>query len=183
MENDRLHSFARAVAARQAQKTAVADDPESTAGAVDEALYLEVAKELGMTEEELVAARAEGELKKARARTLRSQSLVDEAIAELEDVIAFSPLDVDAQYLLADSLFLRAKHTKSDADVARARALAVDVVRLAPGHPEIRPLLAALQIHKTAEANKTWSTGTIAMAVGLVAVLVSGLAAAVMMLR
>lgn len=138
---DRLHDFARAVVARQQEQTDVPDEDVMKA----------VALELGMTEEELLAARAEGEARKQRARTLRQQGLVDESIAELEQAHAFTPTDLEATTMLADGLVKRGRRTDSATDLERARALCLAVLKAAPANAEAAALLNVIRMNPAGE--------------------------------
>ncbi len=129
--SDRLHDFARAVVTRQQEQEE----------RVDEATMLAVAQDLGMSEADLLAARAEGQARKQRATTLRSQQLLDEAIAELEQAHAFNPIDLEASVMLADVLVKRGRKNDSAADLERARLLCKAVLAAAPANSEAASLL------------------------------------------
>jgi hypothetical protein len=157
--SDRLHDFARAVVTRQEQqKTEV----------VDEETLRAVALELGMSEDELLAARAEGEARKQRARTLRQQGLVDEAIGELEAAHAFSPADLEASTLLADALVKRGRRNDDAADLQRARALCLAVLQAAPGHTEAAALLNVIRNNPAGEHRRV----PVGVTVGLIGAVV-----------
>src|SRR6187549_1703300 len=76
---------------------------------VDEQMMLDVAKELGMSEEELLKAKEESRQRKTRAQALRSAGNLDQAIEELDFAHAFNPLDVEIMFMLADGLFTRSQ--------------------------------------------------------------------------
>lgn len=159
---DRLHDFARAVVARQEQQKAeVLDDATMTA----------VALELGMTEAELLAARAEGESRKQRARTLRQQGLVDEAVVELESAHAFSPLDLEASTMLADALVKRGRANDDAADLQRARAICLAVLQAAPSNRDAASLLTVIKNNPAGQHRRVpagvWAA--LAVVVGVIA--------------
>lgn len=139
--SDRLHDFARAVVTRQQEQ----------ADAVDEETMRAVARDLGMTDEELLQARAEGETRKTRARTLLSQQLVDDAIADLEQAHAFNPLDLEATTMLADALVKRGRKADSAVDLERARSLCRAVLNAAPSNREAAQLLNVIKNNPAGE--------------------------------
>jgi len=139
---DRLHDFARAVVARQEQQHAEVLDDETMKA---------VANELGMSDEELLAARAEGEARKQRARTLRQQALVDEAVVELESAHAFSPLDLEASTMLADALVQRGRKNDDDGDLQRARAICLAILQAAPTNRDAASLLNVIRNNPAGE--------------------------------
>ncbi|MBM4281415.1 MAG: hypothetical protein FJ137_11875 [Deltaproteobacteria bacterium] len=163
--SDRYHEFARAVVARQEQQR-----ERREAGHLDEATMKAIAVELGMTEEDLLAARAEGEARKQRARALRQQGLVDEAIVELESAHAFAPLDLEATALLADALVKRGRKNDDDADLQRARALCLDVLQAAPAHNDAAALLNVIR-NNPAGAHRRVPAGVVVGAAAVVGVL------------
>ena len=166
--NDRLHDFARAVVTRQEQhKAEVLDDETMRA----------VALELGMTEDDLLAARAEGESRKQRARTLRQQGLVDEAVAELESAHAFSPLDLEASTMLADALVKRGRKNDDDGDLQRARAICLAVLQAAPTNRDAASLLNVIRNNPAGE-HKRVPAGVwvgVAVVIGLLALVLARL--------
>jgi hypothetical protein len=171
MEAERAHAFAKAVVTRQANQA-------TTTLEQDEALMVEVAAELGMTEAELLEARAEGQARKQRARAMLSKSAVAEAIVELEQAVAFSPHDVDAAYLLAHALFTRAKRSNDPEDLVRSHQLCLDVLRHAPGHTDAPGLLASLTLAEKAAKNRASSPALmigVVVAVGTVLSALGGL--------
>ena len=156
--DDKLAHFATRVVALQEERQAT----------VDEDTMRQVALELGMSDEDILRAKAEGETRKQRARTLRSQSLVDEAIEELETVHAFNPLDADGTLMLADALFVRARKKADAQELVRARQLCLEVIQAAPANTDAAALLNAIK-NNPAETQKA-STGVvvaIALAIGL----------------
>jgi hypothetical protein len=128
---ERLHAFAKAVVARQ----------EKQARDVDEETRRAIALELGMTEEDLLAAAAETEAQKARAKILRRSGLLDDAINSLEAAHAFAPSDLEASFLLADALVARGRKLDDADSLARARDLCLSILEAAPGHTEASSLL------------------------------------------
>lgn len=135
MSNDRLHDFARAVVVRQQEQ---ADD-------VDEQTMRAVARDLGMSDEDLLAAQAEGQSRKRLAQTYRQQQLIDEAIAELEQAHAFNPLDVEATVMLAELLVKRGRKNDDAADLERARGLCRAALKAAPANTEAASILNVIQ--------------------------------------
>jgi tetratricopeptide (TPR) repeat protein len=162
--SDRLHDFAKAVVVRQQEQH---ED-------VDEATLQAVARDLGMSDEELLQARAEGQARKQRAQTLRQQQLIDEAIAELEQAHAFNPLDVEATVMLAEVLVKRGRKHDDGADLERARALCQAALKAAPANTEAASLLNVIQNNPAGERSAV-PAGIIigaAIAVGFIGVIV-----------
>jgi tetratricopeptide (TPR) repeat protein len=158
--SDRLHDFARAVVARQQEQ---GDTP-------DEEVMKAVALELGMTEEDLLAARAESAARKKSAHTMRQQGAYDEAIAELEQAHAFAPTDLEATTMLADTLIRRGRKKDDAADLERARGLCLAVLRAAPANTEAATLLNVIKMNPAGEHKRV--PGGIVVAV-LVAIIVA----------
>ncbi len=164
MSNDRLHDFAKAVVARQQEQ---ADD-------VDEATMREVARDLGMSDEDLLKAQAEGQERKRRAQTLRQQGLVDETISELEQAHAFNPLDIEATVMLADALVKRGRKADSVEDLERARGLCKVALKAAPANSEASAILNVIQ-NNPAGVGKSIPPGVViglAIAVGFIGVII-----------
>lgn len=169
--SDRLHDFAKAIATRQ---TEVADD-------VDAATIDAIAKDLGMSDDEILAARAEGQARQQRARALRQRGLFDEAIAELDQAHAWNPLDVETMTDLADCLIRRARKTNAAEDYERATRLCHHALRAAPANREAPALLQQMQMNPLRTPSSSSSTALVFAVLGvLVAV---GIAAAVFFLR
>lgn len=140
MTEDHLHRFAsKVVELKEKQHT------------VDEALMLEVAKELGMSEEELVKVKEESRAHKQRAHALRSAGSLEEALSELETAWAFNPLDVEIIYQLADALHARSKRSKDPTEWARSLELAKQVLDIAPAHKDAPALITAIRNHDPAK--------------------------------
>jgi tetratricopeptide (TPR) repeat protein len=137
MSDDHLQRFATRVVELQERQ-------EKRSGRVDEELMREVARELGMSDEELARVRDESRARKDRARALRAAGSLEPAIAELEMAWAFNPLDVELAYMLADGLFSRARKTGDAGDRQRARDLCLQVLEAAPAHAEAPALLNAI---------------------------------------
>jgi tetratricopeptide (TPR) repeat protein len=133
MSEDHLQRFATKVVELQEKRERV-----------DEALMISVAKDLGMSEADLIAVKEQSAQHKQRAQALRSAGSLDDAIAELETAWAFNPLDVEIMYMLADGLHTRARRTKDEAEWARAKDLAKQVLEIAPAHKEAPALLTAI---------------------------------------
>jgi len=169
MSTDRLHDFARAVVVRQQEQ---ADD-------VDEETMRAVARDLGMTDEDLLAAQAEGQSRKRLAQTYRQQQLIDEAIAELEQAHAFNPLDVEATIMLAEVLVKRGRKNDDAADLERARGLCRAALKAAPANTEAASILNVIQ-NNPAGQRGTVPPGVIiaaAVAVGVILAVVAALIA------
>ena len=167
MSSDRLHDFARAVVARQQEQQ---DD-------VDEATMRAVARDLGMSDDDLLRAQAEGQERKRRAQTLAQQGLVDEVIAELEQAHAFNPLDLEAMVLLADALVKRGRKTDNATDLERARGLCKVCLKAAPANTEAASILNVIQ-NNPVGANKSIPPGLIiglALAAGFIGVVLIAL--------
>lgn len=135
--SDRLHDFAKAIATRQTQ---VADD-------VDAATIDAIARDLGMSDDDILAARAEGQARQQRARALRQRGLFDEAIAELDQAHAWNPLDVETMTDLADCLVRRARKNNTAEDYERATRLCHHALRAAPANREAPALLQQMQMN------------------------------------
>ncbi|MDP2339451.1 MAG: hypothetical protein Q8O67_00725 [Deltaproteobacteria bacterium] len=167
---DRLHDFARAVVVRQQES---ADD-------VDEATMREVARELGMSDEDLLKAQAEGQERKRRAQTMRQQGLVDEVVVELEQAHAFNPLDIEATVMLASALVKRGRKTDSEADLERARALCRSALKAAPANTEAASILNVIQNNPAGQSKSLPPFVIVALAVvvgvaGLIVAAIAGL--------
>lgn len=161
--SDRLHDFARAVAVRQAEQ-------ENTDHIVDEATMKAIALELGMTEDDILAARAEGQARKERARGLRQRGLIDDAITELEQASAWNPLDVEVLTMLADCYVRRGRKSKSVEDMEKGRQLALQALKVAPADREAPQILQVIQMNPVQES--TMSVGVFsAIAVVLLAII------------
>ena len=158
MTDDHLQRFARKVVELQ----------EKQQDCVDEQLMVEVARELGMSEAELMQVRDESRSRKERARSLRN---LDLAIEELETAWTFNPLDVEVAFLLADGLYTRSQRggAEAQAEWQRALQLCQRVVEVAPAHAEAPALLNAIRNHDPAKASRAMPVGLIAIALALAA--------------
>lgn len=128
--------------------TRIVELQERKALRVDEEVMREVARDLGMSEAELVRVKEESRSHKVRAQALRSAGSLDQALEELETAWTFNPLDVELTYMLADGLFTRSQRAgRPDADVEwrRAKDLCLRVLDMAPAHAEAPVLLNAIQ--------------------------------------
>lgn len=158
MTDDHLQRFATKVVELQEKKRTL-----------DEALMLEVARDLGMSEEELVKVKEQSRAHKQRAQALRSAGSLDDAISELETAWAFNPLDVEIIYLLADGLFSRCQRSKDAAEWARALELAKQVLEIAPAHADAPALLTAIRNNDPAKrGDNAVPIAVIIVAVGVV---------------
>jgi tetratricopeptide (TPR) repeat protein len=137
--DDDLHRFAVRVVELQEQERL-----RSETAVPDEETLLRVARDLGVTDEQLLKMRDDAKAQKTLAQALRQSGALDDAIGALEDVRVFHPHDLEGQRLLADALYLRSRKTKSEADWQRARALCQGVVATAPADAEARALLLAI---------------------------------------
>ena len=162
--SDRLHDFARAVAVRQAER-------ENTDHVVDEETMKAIALELGMSEDDILAARAEGQARKERARGLRQRGLIDDAITELDQASAWNPLDVEVLTMLADCYVRRGRKNKSVEDMEKGRQLALQALKVAPADREAPQILQVIQMNPV-QQGETSSIGVFsAVAVVLLAVI------------
>ncbi len=161
---DRLHDFARAVADRQAQH----------AQRIDEAMMKDIALSLGMSEDEIMQARAEGAARKERAVSLRQRGLIKDAIDELEQASSWNPLDVEVLTMLADCYVRRGRAEQSAADLEKGRQLALQVLQIAPGNREAPQILQVIQMNPVKEGGSN-VVAVIAVVVAVIAVL-AGLA-------
>jgi tetratricopeptide (TPR) repeat protein len=164
--SDRLHDFARAVAVRQAE--------QQSDHVVDEATMKAIALDLGMTEEDILKARAEGQAMKERARGLRQRGLIDDAITELEQASAWNPLDVEILTMLADCYVRRGRKQRSAADLEKGRQIALQALKVAPANTEAPQILQVIQMNPVKE-DSTSGVGLIAV----VAAVVLGVIAAI----
>lgn len=155
MSDDHLQRFARKVVELQEQQQE----------RVDEQLMVEVARELGMSEEELSRVRDESRTRKERARSLRAAGNLDLAIEELETAWTFNPLDVEVAYLLADGLYTRSQRGGAEAQAEWQRSLQLcrRVLEVAPAHGDAPALLNAIQNHDPSKASRGVPVGLIAI--------------------
>ncbi len=158
--SDRLHDFARAVAARQAQQEQL----------VDETTMKDIAASLGMSEDEILKARAEGDARKEQAVNLRQRGLINDAIAELEQASAWTPLDVEVQTLLADCYVRRGRAQQSAADLEKGRQLALQVLQMAPGNREAPQILQVIQMNPVKEDSSRVGLSAVVAAIIVVVV-------------
>lgn len=162
--SDRLHDFAKAIAVRQA----AADDE------VDLDVMNAIARDLGMSDEDILAARAEGQARQQRARTLRQNGLYDEAVAELEQAHAWNPLDVTVSTQLADCLVRRGRKNNSADDYARAERICLQVLRAAPADNEAAGLLQTMRMNPIADKTKASPMVLVALVAGVIVMGIAG---------
>ena len=155
MSEDHLQRFAQAVVELQQEKDR----------RVDEQALAAIARDLGLTDEELQKAREESRTRKLRAQALRSAGALDDCVRELDLAYAFNPLDLEILYALADALFSRSQKNGDAADWARAREMVLRVIEAAPAHTEAPSLLNA--IGNADPAKKSDTAAPIAVLVGL----------------
>jgi tetratricopeptide (TPR) repeat protein len=167
--SDRLHDFARAVAVRQAEQQ------QQSEHVVDEATMRAIALELGMSEEDILKARAEGQAMKERARGLRQRGLIDDAITELEQASAWNPLDVEILTMLADCYVRRGRKNKSAPDLEQGRQIALQALKVAPGNREAPQILQVIQMNPVEEGGS--SVGIIAVVAAIVLAVIAGVVA------
>lgn len=169
MSDDHLQRFAQKVVELQVKQQE----------RVDEQLMVEVAKELGMSEADLVKARDESRTLKDRARALRSAGNLDDAIEQLETAWAFNPLDVEVAFLLADGLFTRSQRggDARQEEWRRALDLCRRVIEVAPAHAEAPTLLNAIRNNDPSTKNSGVPVGLIAVAIVVVGIVVFGVLA------
>jgi tetratricopeptide (TPR) repeat protein len=170
--SDRLHDFARAVAVRQAEQ-------QQQDHVVDEATMKAIALELGMTEEDILKARAEGQAMKERARGLRQRGLIDDAITELDQASAWNPLDVEILTMLADCYVRRGRKQKSAADLEKGRQIALQALKVAPGNREAPQILQVIQMNPVEEGGSGVGVIAAVVAVAVVVAVVLGVIAAI----
>lgn len=171
MSDDHLQRFA----------TRVVELQERKAQRIDEELMREVARDLGMSEEELVRVKEESRAHKQRAQALRSAGNLDQAVDELETAWAFNPLDVEIMYMLADGLFTRSQRTgrdDGDAEWQRAKDLCLRVLEIAPAHSEAPGLLNAIRNKDPATKPDHAAPIALLIGVGVALVLIVGAALA-----
>jgi tetratricopeptide (TPR) repeat protein len=165
--SDRLHDFARAVAVRQAE--------QQSDHVVDEATMKAIALDLGMTEEDILKARAEGQAMKERARGLRQRGLIDDAITELEQASAWNPLDVEILTMLADCYVRRGRKQQSQPDMEKGRQIALQALKVAPGNTEAPQILQVIQMNPIEEGGSRFGiiAAVVAVVVGVIAAIVA----------
>jgi tetratricopeptide (TPR) repeat protein len=155
---DPLHRFATRVVELQARK-------DAQAPALDEATMLAVAKDLGMSEEDLVRLREEARTAKQKAKTLRMAGALDEAVDVLETAHAFHPLDLEVSYALADALYAQSQKAGEapvrQTEWERARAIALSIVDAAPAHAEAATLLNAIKNNEPTKKDTSIPWGVI----------------------
>jgi tetratricopeptide (TPR) repeat protein len=165
MTDDHLQRFAMRVVEMQEKKRAF-----------DEALMVEVAKDLGMTEGELADVKEQSRAHKQRAQSLRAAGALDDAIQELETAWAFNPLDIEISYLLADGLFTRSQRTKNDAEWARSLELARQVLEIAPAHTDAPALIVAIRNNDpAARSDNTAPITAVIVGVGVIVIAIVSL--------
>lgn len=170
MTEDHLQRFATKVVELQEQKQRV-----------DEELMKTVAKDLGMSEEDLIKVKEQSAAHKQRATALRSAGSLDDAISELETAWAFNPLDVEIMYMLADGLHTRARRTKDDAEWARAKELARQVLEIAPAHKDAPALITAINNDDPAKrGDNALPIAVVIFGVGVVVLGIIGILAALL---
>jgi tetratricopeptide (TPR) repeat protein len=160
--------------------TKVVELQEKKAARIDEELMREVARDLGMSEEDLLKVKEESRAHKQRAQALRSAGSLDDAINELETAWTFNPLDVELMYMLADGLFTRSQRTRDEAEWARAKELCLRVLEIAPAHSEAPSLLTAINNKNPAKQGD--NAFPIALVIVGVGVVVLGVIAALVLL-
>ena len=167
--SDRLHDFARAVAVRQAEQA------QQSEHVVDEATMKAIALELGMSEDDILKARAEGQAMKERARGLRQRGLIDDAITELEQASAWNPLDVEILTMLADCYVRRGRKQRSQPDMEKGRQIALQALKVAPGNTDAPQILQVVQMNPIEEGGS--SVGIIAVVAAIVLAVIGGIVA------
>jgi tetratricopeptide (TPR) repeat protein len=154
--------------------TKVVELQEKKERRIDEELMRDVARELGMSEEDLLKAKEEGRAHKTRAQSLRAAGNLDAAIDELESAFAFNPLDAEVMYMLADGLFTRSQRTQDDAEWSRAKDLCVQVIEIVPAHKEAPALLNAINNRAPEKRSDNAIPTGILVGVGVLLALVVG---------
>lgn len=166
MSDDYLHRFAKKVVELQ----------ERQAQRVDEQLMAEVARDLGMSDDELARVRDQSRTCKERARTLRASGNLDQAIEELETGWVFNPLDVEIAYMLADGLYTRSQRggERRQEEWQRAFDLCRQVLEIAPAHADAPALLNAIRMNDPAKKPTGAPVLLIAIAIAVIGVAVLG---------
>jgi hypothetical protein len=168
--DDPLHRFATRVVEIQERNAQPKLDPEAMAA---------VAKELGMSDEDLNKMREEARSAKTRAKTLRMAGNLDEAIDTLETAHAFHPMDLEVTHALADALFSRSQKTgvdiaQQEAEWMRAKGLTMSVVEAAPAQAEAAVLLKAIANNQPSAKDTSIPWGVI-IGIGVAIAMVVGL--------
>ncbi len=159
MASDRLHDFARAVATRQAAHDTL-----------DEETMKAIALDLGMSEAEILEARAEGAARKERARGLMQRSLFDDAITELELAAAWNPQDVEVLTLLADCFVRRGRKRQNQSDMERGRELCLQALKVAPANSDASAILQVIEMNPVKASGGSSAVGVVVAAVAAVVV-------------
>ncbi len=166
MTDDHLHRFA----------TRVVELQERQAQRVDEQLMASIARDLGVSDDELARIRDQSRTCKDRARSLRAAGNLDLAIDELETGWVFNPLDVEIAYQLADGLFTRSQRggAQRQEEWQRALDLCKRVLEIAPAHAEALALLNAIRNNDPAKKPTGAPVLLIAIAIAVVAAALVG---------
>ena len=165
MSEEHLQRFAQTVVELQERK----------GQKLDEETVARVARDLGMTDEEIQQAREESRNRKTRAQALRSSGNLEDAIHELELGFGFNPLDLELMYMLADALHTRSTRTHDAGDWARARDLCLRVIETAPAHREAPMLLNAIHNNDPDKQPDTTFPMAVVVGVGVTVLVVLGM--------
>ncbi len=104
----------------------------------------DIAREVGLTDDDLVAVHAEVQAHRARAAGFRRHDLLDDAIIQLREALALAPTDPDIAMELADALV-----SSPSSDPNEARELALKVLDLDPNRDDAFALVAKIRKPKT----------------------------------
>ena len=159
-ENDPLARYAYEVTTLRDQKRE----------RVDQSLLDAIAEDLGLTESDLVAVRREADMHKVRGATFRRQSMIDEAIRELDAAVSLAPLDPDAQLRLADALHTRAMKVGSVDDHARALLLVESCLAARPDDTTAAGLANAMRNNDPSTVRRSSRGVVVALASALAAI-------------
>lgn len=158
--------------------TKVVEHLERKPDVVDADLLRTIAKDLGMTDEQLAAAVEQAEALLVAARGLRQHGQVEESVVALERAWALAPMRPDVRFALADALFARWRKSKHRRDLLQAKSFARAAIDLEPTNAEALSLLQ--RVHNEEKLARSSSRAPL-IAAG-VAVVVAALLAVLRML-
>lgn len=140
---------------------------------VDQAELEAIARELGVTEDEIRAGEAAASDHATRGRLHSAHGLHDDAVRELGAALALRPFDPEIRRGLAEVLVARFEANNEPQDASLARSLALQVIDTSPDDKEAYALLERLERARRQESPLgSWR----ALLVGLVLVFGAGIA-------
>lgn len=148
------------------------ESEEERRDVVDAELLRTIAKDLGMTDEQLAAAVEQAEALLVEAKRMREHGLVEESVVALERAWALAPMRPDVRLALGDALFARWRRRKRPNDLAQAKAFVRATVDLQPTNAEALSLLQ--RIHNEEKLAAASNAPVIGVIVGVVMALVVG---------